>query len=157
MEKYGILPINSCFFWSDMSEIVINLICLFLLKRMQCPDLQCHWNCCQALCTNNYSSQPQIKAYRLPPDIKIQKKYASALKTDGVNWCKAYVCSSHWSGGEKLSHDHIPDIAIPDSVINSLELRLAKTSRKERKLEEKLCHAKKLRTCWETHSYTSKV
>ena len=76
-----------------------------------------HWYCSSVLCFNNFktvdSQGQKLKYYRLPRGNVLQAKYKRFFKTDGFNWKTGFICSTHWSSGERKSPSDLPDIAVP--------------------------------------------
>ena len=79
-----------------------------------------HWNCFVAGCTSIYTTKISgLKYYRIPK--KTRQGVWRILKTDGVKWDSAFICSRHWSKGRENSK-HLPDVRTPDNT-NGAELR----------------------------------
>ena len=82
------------------------------------------WFCSSALCFNNftykYCKRRPLK-YRLPREESIQSEYRKIFRTDGINWNKGYICSAHWSLGERKSINDLPDILIPADQLQKIQ------------------------------------
>ena len=76
-----------------------------------------HWNCSSVLCFNNFktvdSQGQKLKYYRLPRNSTLlQSQYKQFFKTEGFNWKDGFICSAHWSSGERKDPTDLPDVAI---------------------------------------------
>jgi len=80
--------------------------------------------CSSVLCFNNYTSKDRngekVKFYRLPRLPELQSKYMQLFKTSGMNWKNGYICSEHWSSGERKNTSDFPDVIVPEHHFNKL-------------------------------------
>ena len=91
-----------------------------------------HWNCASALCHNSWRTKG-VRYYNLPVDPELRRKYQLVLKNENVNWTKQVICSAHWSRGERLSPDDIPDVICSEEQQEKFESLLKKTPSKSLK------------------------
>jgi len=91
-----------------------------------------HWNCASALCHNSWRTKG-VRYYNLPVDPALRRKYQLVLKNENVNWTKQVICSAHWSRGERLSPDDIPDVICSEEQQKKFESLLKKTPSKSLK------------------------
>ena len=68
------------------------------------------------------------------------RKYQLVLKTENVNWAKQVICPAHWSRGERLSSDDIPDVICSEGLQNKFESLLKKTLSKSLKKKIAFVH-----------------
>ena len=90
------------------------------------------WSCSAALCFNSHRSAKKtgVSYFRLPRNPEVQKEYKKILKTDGVNWRYGYICNEHWSSGDKMDSNSLPDIACPPSQVPLFEKKLKNLKKK---------------------------
>ena len=69
----------------------------------------------------------------MPVDPELRRKYQAVLKNENVNWSKQVICSVHWSKGERLSPDDIPDVICSKEQQKKLESLMEKTPSKSLK------------------------
>ena len=91
-----------------------------------------HWNCASALCHNSWRTKG-VRYYNLPVDPELRRKYQLVLKNENVNWTKQVICSAHWSRGERLSPDDIPDVICSKEQQKKFESLLKKAPSKSLK------------------------
>ena len=91
-----------------------------------------HWNCASALCHNSWRTKG-VRYYNLPVDPELRRKYQLVLKNENINWTKQVICSAHWSRGERLSPDDIPDVTCSEEQQKKFESLLKKTPSKSLK------------------------
>ena len=91
-----------------------------------------HWNCASALCQNSWRTKG-VRYYNLPVDSELRRKYQAVLKNENVNWTKQVICSAHWSRGERLSPDDIPDVICTKEQQQKLESLMKVTPSKNLK------------------------
>lgn len=92
-----------------------------------------HWNCAAALCTNSWRTQGKDNfKYRLKdisccPDKR--RAYSKVLKSKGTDFNNDFICSAHWSKGERQTIDDLPDLAC-ESTFSSKNVTKKITSAK---------------------------
>ena len=71
-----------------------------------------HISCCVPLCTNNFRNSTGLTFYRIPKQEIIRREYVRLLRNDNLKLKSesTRVFSAHWTGGKKLSRDHLPSI-----------------------------------------------
>ena len=71
-----------------------------------------HKSCCVPLCTNNFRNSTRMTFYRIPKKESIRREYVRLLRNDSFKLEPGItrVCYAHWTGGKKLSRDHLPSI-----------------------------------------------
>ena len=71
-----------------------------------------HISCCVPLCTNNFRNSTGMTFNRIPKKESIRRDYVRLLRNDKLKLesDSTRVCSAHWTGGKKLSRDHLPSI-----------------------------------------------
>ena len=74
-----------------------------------------------------------VRYYNLPVDPELRRKYQAVLMNENVNWSKQVICSAHWSKGESLSPDDIPDVICSKEQQDKLESLMEKTPSKSLK------------------------
>ncbi|KAL9963294.1 hypothetical protein ACROYT_G032479 [Oculina patagonica] len=78
----------------------------------------------------------------MPVDPELRRKYQAVLKNENVNWSKQVICSAHWSKGERLSLDDIPDVICSKQQQEKLESLMEKTPSKS--LKKKVACARRV-------------
>ena len=71
-----------------------------------------HKSCCVPLCTNNFRNSSGLTFYRIPKEKSIRREYVRLIRNENLKLesNSTRVCSAHWSGGKKLSRNHLPSI-----------------------------------------------
>lgn len=81
-----------------------------------------HWHCAAVLCTNSWRTKGKnLKYYRLKDIASCPKKrleYSKVLKSKGTDFNRDFICSAHWSKGERESVDDLPDLACEPTFID---------------------------------------
>ena len=69
-------------------------------------------SCCVPLCTNNFRNSSHLSFYRTPKEKNIRRDYVRLLRNDSLKLESesTRVCSAHWTGGKKLSKNHLPSV-----------------------------------------------
>ena len=75
---------------------------------------------------------------------ELSRKYQAVLKNENVNWSKQVICSAHWSKGERLSPDYIPDVICSKEQQNKLESLMEKKPSKSLKKKVAVAYARKV-------------
>ena len=95
-----------------------------------------HWNCAATLCTNSWRTKnKQLKYYRLKEIAKCPEKrreYGKILKNKGTDFDNGYICSAHWSKGERENIDDLPDLPCAPEFV---EKKATKKTTPVRKIE----------------------
>lgn len=85
------------------------------------------WFCCSALCLNNYTTTDEsgnsIRYYRLPRNDALKREYAKILETTGFNWKGGHICGKHWSCGERKNICDLPDVPVPNGMLERFKTR----------------------------------
>ena len=93
-----------------------------------------NWSYCQAYCTNDANTQlAGLLYYRMPSDVNILRMYKARLQTENVQWGNAYICSGHCHKGYRDSKDDIPEILVPDIVLERVLSRYEEEQNNARK------------------------
>ena len=71
-----------------------------------------HTSCCVPLCTNNFRNFSGLTFYRIPKEKSIRREYVRLIWNENLKLesNSTRICSAHWSGGKKLSRNHLPSI-----------------------------------------------
>ena len=73
-----------------------------------------HWHCAATLCTNSWRTKNKnLKYYRLKEIADCPEKrreYNKILKNKGINFKRDFICSAHWSKGERKNLNDLPDL-----------------------------------------------
>ena len=69
-----------------------------------------HVSCCVPLYTNNFRNSSHLSFYRIPKEKNIRRDYVRLLRNDSLKLESesTRLCSAHWTGGKKLSKNHLP-------------------------------------------------
>lgn len=104
-----------------------------------------HWNCASSLCFNSWRTKG-VHYYHLPiKNLELQHEYAKILKNEKVNWKKQVICSAHWTGGKRLSKDHIPDIICSEEQMKKMK-KISELQPKDNDTKKKLMCAQRIIT-----------
>ena len=73
-----------------------------------------HLHCATMLCTNSWRTKNKnLKYYRLKEFADCPEKwreYNKILKNKGINFKRDFICSAHWSKGERKNLIDLPDL-----------------------------------------------
>ena len=73
-----------------------------------------HWHCAATFCTNSWPTKNKdLKHYRLKEIGDCPKKrceYNKILKNKGIDFKRDFICSAHWSKGEREHFNDLPDL-----------------------------------------------
>ena len=90
------------------------------------------WSCGSSLCFNNFSTdlekKTNLRAYGLPSDESMQRKYQAFFKTTGFNWERGHICNEHWSS-EKDQYD-MPDIILTKKMYETIKDKYEKARKR---------------------------
>ena len=85
------------------------------------------WFCCSALRLNNHTTTDEsgnnIRYYWLPRNDVLKREYARSWKTTGFNWKGIHICGKHWSCGERKNVGDLPDVPVPDGMLERFNTR----------------------------------
>ena len=92
-----------------------------------------HWSCSSSLCHNNYSTLDKngapIKKYKLPSDPQTREAYLRFFKNESFDWDNGFICAAHWSSGQRLTSNHLPDVLVSEQQFANLELKHARAKK----------------------------
>ena len=91
-----------------------------------------HWNCASALWQNSWWTKG-VRCYNLPVYPELRRKYQAVLKNENFNWSKQVIFSDHWSKGDRLSPDDVPEVICSKEQQKKLESLMEKTPSKSLK------------------------
>lgn len=85
------------------------------LGTLKSPKIkQEHWHCAAALCTNSWRTKNKhLKYYRLKEIANLpdkRREYNKILKNKGIDFNRDFICSVHWSRGERQNLNDLPDL-----------------------------------------------
>ena len=95
-----------------------------------------HWNYAATLCTNSWRTKnKQLKYYRLKEIAKCPEERpedSKILKSKATDFDLGFICSAHWSKGERENIDYLPDLPCAPEFV---EKKATKKTTPVRKIE----------------------
>ena len=99
----------------------------------------------------------------MPSDPQTREAYLRFFKNESFDWDNGFICAAHWSSGQRLTSNHLPDVLVSEQQFANLELKHARAKKifqaaKTPSLKQRMAYQDQLFVLrWSQHQFDSLI